>query len=37
MNPTNKDCEKYILGKNNNPEKSPIIIKTIDLRELIFF
>ena len=37
INPTKKDCEKSALGKNNNPEKSPITIKTIDLRELIFF
>jgi hypothetical protein len=27
ITPINKDLEKSILGKNNKPEKSPIIIK----------
>ena len=37
ITPTNKDLEKSILGKNNNPKQSPIIIKAKDLQELIFF
>ena len=31
ISPNNKDLEKSGLGKNNNPKKSPMIIKTIDL------
>jgi len=31
ITPTNKDLEKSVLGKNNNPKQSPLIIKTIDL------
>ena len=27
ITPTNKDLEKSVLGKNNNPKQSPIIIK----------
>ena len=27
ITPTNKDLEKSMLGKNNNPKQSPIIIK----------
>jgi hypothetical protein len=27
INPTNKDLEKSVLGKNNNPKQSPLIIK----------
>jgi hypothetical protein len=33
INPTNKDFEKSELGKNNSPEKNPIIIETTDLKE----
>jgi hypothetical protein len=33
INPTNKDFEKSGLGKNNSPEKNPIIIETTDLKE----
>ena len=29
--PTNKDLEKSMLGKNNNPMQRPIVIKIIDL------
>jgi hypothetical protein len=29
--PTNKDLEKSVLGKNNNPKISPLVIKTKDL------
>jgi hypothetical protein len=32
ITPTNKDLEKSVLGKNNNPKKRPIIIKTIALQ-----
>jgi hypothetical protein len=32
ITPTNKDLEKSVLGKNNNPKQSPIIIKTRDLK-----
>jgi len=31
ITPTNKDLEKSVLGKNNNPKHSPLIIKTRDL------
>ena len=27
ITPTNKDLEKSMLGKNNNPKQSPMIIK----------
>ena len=27
ITPTSKDLEKSMLGKNNNPKQSPIIIK----------
>jgi len=30
ITPINKDLEKSILGKNNKPKKSPIIIKIND-------
>ena len=30
ITPINKDLEKSMLGKNNKPEKSPIIIKIND-------
>ena len=33
ITPTNKDLEKSVLGKNNNPKQSPIVIKTRDLKE----
>jgi len=32
ITPTNKDLEKSVLGKNNNPRKSPVIIKSKDLQ-----
>ena len=32
ITPTNKDLEKSVLGKNNNPKQSPIIIKSKDLQ-----
>ncbi len=32
ITPTNKDLEKSVLGKNNNPKQRPIIIKTRDLQ-----
>ena len=35
--PINKDFEKSAFGKNNNPEKSPIIIKNKVLKECICF
>ena len=37
IKPTNKDFEKSVFGKNNSPEKSPIIIKNKDLKECICF
>ena len=37
INPTNREFENSVFGKNNSPEKSPIIIKINDLIWDIFF